>query len=255
MISGLIFNDVPEAIVGRSMGDTVTLETVIPMGFTVSSMRGAPVTMEIFLRKAWRTSPATVEDVLAQYGTPNEIVLREQIRFSLRERIDNDQLTAMTQQLFEALYKNVTIPIPNRIHEMMNKRTTALHKEKLEQTGRSSEEIESILRGNNDALEQETSRRLSKAICLHVLSQKLSVGFNEQDLTERIGVMAATRGCRPEELRRQVVDNADQLGPIREDIMTRKITQALVDQITITDMHADEWNKAGAGVGVRSSGE
>lgn len=241
LIGGQTFSGISDAVLGRSIGDTVTLETTMTRGAKLAELEGTPVTMEIVIKKTWRTTMASVEDVLAKYGTPNESVLRQQIKFSLAERIKVDQKGAMVSQVFDILLKKLNVPIPSRIITSELKRKTELFRKNLEDAGESPDRIELLLKENTKALHGNVKRHISAFVITRLLAIENQIGVGESDYTEHIAALAANQGRRPEELRREIID-AKGLGPFREEIMKRKIAEILFDRISITDMDADEWN-------------
>ena len=64
---------------------------------------------------AERITPCQIEEVLKQYGTPNETILKTQIKLSLQRNFDRQNDAMMRRQLFDYLFETIDVPISSRI--------------------------------------------------------------------------------------------------------------------------------------------
>jgi FKBP-type peptidyl-prolyl cis-trans isomerase (trigger factor) len=243
VVGNLVINGLASEIVGHSAGERFTFESIVPRGVPHTELEGRPATIEVQLHRGWRSAPATVEQVVEHYGSPSEMILREQIRLSLQHRIDGDQLAAVIPELFKVLQENVHLPIPDRVKAYSFQQRVASWAKQLEEAGRSREEIGAILKNEKDILTKDVLRVLFKHACLTHLVRKFQIGFSETDLIQRVADLAAQQGRRPEELRREVAEDPKLQSSIHEEVMIRKVTATLLDRVTIVDVDADDWNQ------------
>ena len=241
-IGGLFFNDLSAAMVGHVVGDTVTVESTIPAGFPDPELVDKPVNMQVEVKQAWRIEPAGIEEVLAQYGTPNEIIFRQQIALSLEQRAENDQLTAMSVQLFDALVSMIEIPIPERIlnhHYQLLRENQA---QQLKAAGISPEEIDATLDSADAKLQEKARVMLSMNVIISELCREMEIKVDEQEVQDQIAVIAASQGRRPEDFRKELLDS-DMINSIFQEVLKNKLAQRLFTQVQIVDVDADEWNR------------
>jgi FKBP-type peptidyl-prolyl cis-trans isomerase (trigger factor) len=206
------------------------------------------VAFEVVINQAWRIDPAQVDEVLEQYGTPNEAVFRQQIGLSLEQRAENDQHGAMSAQLFEAILNDMEVPIPERI---LNHHQKLMHENqvrKLKETGLSSEEIDERLAPQEDRLRESALTKLSMGIIITQLCLQMGLQVDEQEVQDQIALIASSQGRRPEEFRKELVDN-DTVNSVFQEVLKIKLARKLFEQVKIIDMDADEWNRVRAGVG------
>jgi FKBP-type peptidyl-prolyl cis-trans isomerase (trigger factor) len=243
VVGNLVINGLGPAIIGRSAGERFTFESIVPRGIPRAELEGRPAMIEVQLHRGWRNAPATVDEVLERYGTPSEMVLREQIRHSLQHRIDGDQIAAVIPELFKVLQERVRIPIPDRIKAFSFRQRVASWGKQLEDAGTPREEIGAILEKGKGMLAEDVECVLFKQACVTHLVRKFKVGFSETDLTQRIADLAAQQQRRPEELRREVVEDPALQSTIKDEVMVRKVTAILLDLVTFVDVDADVWNQ------------
>lgn len=242
-VGNLVISGLAPAIIGRSAGERFAFESIVPRGIPRTELEGRPAIIEVQLHRGWRSAPATVDQVLEHYGTPSEMVLREQIRYSLQHRIDGDQVAAVIPELFKVLQEKVRIPIPDRIKGFSFRQRVASWGKQLEDAGTPREEIGAILEKGKDMLAEDVERVLFKQACVAHLVRKFKVGFSETDLTQRIADLAAQQRRRPEELRREVAVDPGLQSTIKDEVMIRKVTVILLDLVTFVDVDADVWNQ------------
>jgi FKBP-type peptidyl-prolyl cis-trans isomerase (trigger factor) len=242
-VGNLVINGLAPAIIGRSAGERFTFESIVPRGIPNTELEGRPAIIEVQLHRGWRSAPATVDQVLEHYGTPSEMVLREQIRHSLQHRIDGDQIAAVIPELFKVLQKMVRIPIPERIKATSFRKRVAFWGKQLEDAGTPREEIGAIFEKGQGMLAEDVERVLFKQACVTHLVRKFKVSFSESDLTQRIADMAAQQRRRPEELRHEVAEDPALQSTIKDEVMVRKVTAILLDLVTFVDVDADVWNQ------------
>ena len=243
VVGNLVINGLAASMIGRSAGDQFAFESTVPRGLPKAELEGRPATIEIRIHGGWRNAPATIEQVLEGYGTPSEVVLREQIRHSLQHRIDGDQVAAVIPELFDVMQKTVHLPIPDRIKAYSFQQRMAAWGKQLEKSGTPREKIGAILKNGQDVLKEDVERVLFKHACLTHLVRKFQVGFAEADLIQRVADLAAQQGRRPEDLRREVAESPSLQSSIHEEVMIRKVTAILLDLVTFEDVDADTWNQ------------
>jgi trigger factor len=238
---GLMIDNLGEALTGKKVGDTVVIETVGPEGHERIDLRGAKLRMTYEIRGAERIEPVSPADVAAKFGMESEAILREQIKFALEHRRDEEQATAMREQAIEQVANMVTMDLPEKLSAAQAARTLERQRLHMLYMGMNNDEAEAQLAELRAGNIESTNRRLKTYFLLHRLAEHFGVSVSEQEVNGRIAAIAAQRGVRPDKLRSELVQNG-QLGEVASTLRDEKTADKLVAQATVTEVSADEWN-------------
>jgi len=241
-IFGLLIDDMGEALGGKAVGDTVTFAAKGPENYEREDVRGKSLRLEFSIKVAERVEPATTEKVVENYGLAYEAILREQIQLALEHRRDNEQASAMREQVGEALVEMVDFPLPEKISGAQV--TRALERTRVELLGRgiSPDEIEDRLAHVRTDSEAATKRRLKMFFLMNRFAEKLNITVNEQEINGRIALIASQRGMRPDKLKtelQQAGRTSELVGQIRDE----KTGDKLVGLCKQVEVSAEDWNK------------
>ena len=72
-----------DKIIGRSVGDAVIVEATAPDDYFDHSLQGVDITISLTISQASRVELASAQEIVDQYGSPSEAILRQQIRLAL----------------------------------------------------------------------------------------------------------------------------------------------------------------------------
>jgi len=143
---------------------------------------------------AERITPCQFEEVLKQYGTPNETILKAQIKLSLQRNFDRQNDAMMRRQLFDYLFETIDVPVSSRI---VDEHFVELCKKE---------------EGENELNEEDRSKLLKKAkeiakkrVIVACYQKKFNIYINEQDVQQQICDIAESRRVRPEEIKEEFV--------------------------------------------------
>lgn len=227
-------------IIGCDVGDTVRVEATVPDEYIDPTLCGADVLIEMQILEASSIEPATVEEVLKQYGSPNESILRQQIRMALDSKATRDQHTVIAGQVFEQLANSTDIPLPQRVETDFCNSVAASAQSAMERRGCSKDAIEQRLAEKEDrirtiGIQLARRRAISNLLCHH-----FEIQIGEEELIGQIAELAAEQGRRPEDLRKEIMATG-RLHGVSVTVMERKSVETLLEQVTLTDMPAEEW--------------
>ena len=85
------------------------------------TLTGTKVEFSVETQNASRITPATVEQVVKQYGSPSESILRRQIKMALESKTNRDQDAILAKQVFDSISEKVEFPIPEWVYENFQK--------------------------------------------------------------------------------------------------------------------------------------
>ena len=175
---------------------------------------------------AERITPCQIEEVLKEYGTPNETILKTQIKLSLQHNFDRQNDAVMRRQLFSYLIETIDVPVSSRIIE-----------EHLVELCKKEQE------GNeNELSEEDRSKLLKKAkettkrrVITACFRDKFNININEEDIQQQICDIAESRRVRPEEIREEFV-SGNKMDVLATLVTEKKIFTRLKDKMVFTDV-------------------
>tara|TARA_X000001036_G_scaffold68434_3_gene59421 strand:- start:4479 stop:5774 length:1296 start_codon:yes stop_codon:yes gene_type:complete len=198
LIDQLPFEGLFEQLVGIDISKKLTLQTKIPYTYPEKSRRGKKGTLVFDIHAAEKIEIASVDKVLEHYGTPNEVILRAQIKESLKHNQDAMNQLMMTNQLFETLKNLIDINVPEPILKASIQRAkqNRIAQNKANETLRPEEE-EKIIEEAKDLLRTQA---ITMIMCEH-----LRIGVGEQDMDKQIRILAERQRKRPEDIKAEYI--------------------------------------------------
>jgi len=175
---------------------------------------------------AERITPCQIGEVLKQYGTPNETILKAQIKLSLQRNFDRQTDIVMRRQLFAYLFETIDVPISSRIAEEHFKELCKKEQEKNE-SELSEEDRSKLLKKS-----KEIAKRRVITACFQ---DKFNITINEEDIQQQICDIAESRRVRPEEIREEFV-SGNKMDVLATLVTEKKIFNLLKDKMVFTDV-------------------
>jgi FKBP-type peptidyl-prolyl cis-trans isomerase (trigger factor) len=173
---------------------------------------------------AERITPCQIEEVLKQYGTPNETILKTQIKLSLQRNFDRQNDTIMRRQLFDYLVETIDVPISSRI---VDEHFVILCKKEHGGNALSEEDRSKLLK----KAEEGAKRRVITAL----FQKKFNIYINEQDIQQQICDIAESRRMRPEEIKEEFISGG-KMDTLAALVKEKKIFKHLLDKIVFSDI-------------------
>lgn len=239
---GLLVDGLDTILIGRKVGDTVTIKMPGPEGHEIAEIRGKPLAVTYTISAAERIAPATREEVAAQLGVETTELLGENLKGVLERRRDDEQRSAMREQVFEQLGAKVDFDLPVRLSQAQIARDIERQKYEMLYRGMDAQQVESRLAEVRASSETDTKRRLKLFFVLAKLAETLGVEASDGEVNGRIAAIARSRGMRPDALRAELEKN-NRVGEIALQIREHKAADRVIAKATITDVPADDWNK------------
>ena len=239
---GLFVEDMFALIGDKKLGDTITYEADIPETDERPNLRGKKVKVEYTINKGLRVEPATAEDVIAFYSLDDEDAFRAEIRQALEDRAQQEQKSAMHEQLSEYLADNTEVELPEKLSAAQAQRSLDRYRVELLYRGVPEDEVETRVAEVRQESEDAAQRRLKMFFILNELAEKFSVEVNEGEINGRIAQIAMQRGERPEQMRAEL-QRTGRLQQIALQIREHKCLDRILDTAKVTEITAEEWNK------------
>lgn len=254
-VLGLMIDKLADSLKGKSVGDTITLKTTGPDSHEREDLRGADLTIMYEVTEVHRIEPATSAEVVEKYGMASEEILKEQIRFALEQRREEEQANVMREQACEQLASKVEFDLPQSLTTEQSQRQLERIRMQLQFQGVPTDEIEARVAEARGESESHARSKLKMFFLLQRLAEHYKIEVSEQEINSRIAMMAAQRGVRPDRLKTELVQ-ANRVTELAAQIRESKAADQLVAQSTVTDVSIDEWNDylaAQAGGGTKTS--
>ena len=239
---GLIFDDLDKALLGKKVGDTVTVSMTGAEGHEREELRGKKISVQYQVLEAERIAPRLGKELAEMYGVETEEIFREQVRDALEQRRDGEQRAAMREQIAEQLIAGVDFALPAKVSEEQVSRTLEQQRMELLSRGLDANAVENRLAEMRGSSEKAAKDRLKLFFIMSRLAQHFNVNITDQELNGRIAFMASQQGVRPEQLRKQL-EQSGRMGEVISVIRDAKVGDRIISQAKISDIAADEWNK------------
>jgi trigger factor len=240
-VLGLMIDGLRERLIDLKVGDTYELETVGPDAHEREDIRGVKLQMHGTIIAAERVTPATTQELIDRFGLGSEDNLRDQIRMALSQRRDQEQLSAMREQVQEHLLKAVDFELPEKLSSAQLARNLERIRMELLARGVMPEDVETRLAELRSESEEATRRRLKLMFILHRLAEKFSIEVSDAEVNGVIAAMASQRGERPAKLRAELVQ-ANRMGDLVLQIRESRAVDRVLATAKTVDVSAEDWN-------------
>ncbi len=241
-VVGFIIDDLASILKKHKVGEQVVIETVGPESHEREDLRGEKITITFDIHEAFRIEEATPEQLAAMFGFDAVGVLRDQIRFVLEQRRDQEQRTAMREQIHEYLTEKVDFPLPEKASEKQIERTLERQRMELLYRGRTPEQVETAIAEARANSESAVRDRLKLNFILMRLADHFDVEVNEQEINGRIAQIAAQNQVRPAKLKADLT-RTGRINEIAVQIRDHKAVDRIIEKADVTDVDAEAWNE------------
>lgn len=238
---GLIFDGLDKALLGKSVGDTITVTTTGAEGHEREELRGKTINVSYTIGEAERITPRTHKELAEMFGVETEELFIEQIRDALEQRRDGEQRAAMREQVADQLIAGIQFELPTKLSEEQATRT--IEQQRMEMLSRGVDEASvehriAEIRGKSEA---NAINRLKLFFIMSRLAEHFGVNVTDQELNGRIASIAAQQNARPEQVRAQI-EKSGRMNEVVSVIRDAKVGDRIIAQAKVSDIAADAWN-------------
>lgn len=241
-ILGVMVDDFAKQVGTPSVGDTILVKTIGPTGHENEAIRGKPVEIEFKVEQVQRIIPADTEGLLSRFGIETEKELRETVLLRLNQRVLVEQQMALHQQVARRLIESVEFDLPEKLTARQAERNVQRRRVDLLYRGLNEHQIDEQMAELRSASNETARRELKLFFVLAKVASHLGIQVAEQEVMGRIAQIAAERGVRPEQLRRELMEN-NQVPFIVQQIREHKALDALVAKAKVSEMPFDEFSR------------
>ncbi|MSQ91101.1 MAG: trigger factor [Phycisphaerales bacterium] len=238
---GLLVEGLDAILIGKKVGDVVTIAMPGPESHEIVEIRGKPLSVQYTITAAERIAPASRDEIATKIGLESAALLGENIKGVLERRRDDEQRSALRDQVFEQLATKVDFELPVRLSEAQVGRDLERQRLEMLYRGVDAQVVEARLAETRGATASETQRRLKLFFLLAKLAETLGVEATEGEVNGRIATIARSRGMRPDAMRAEL-EQSNRLSEIALQIREHKSADRVISKAVISDIPAAAWN-------------
>jgi trigger factor len=241
MVLGVMVEDFGAQLGTPKVGDTLTIKATGPEQHEIEEVRGQELEIDFTVNEINEVVPASMESLAQRMGVADEAALREAVSGQLEHQIRNKQQHAMRQQVASHLLKTIEFELPEKLTAQQSLRTLQRKQLDLQYQGVDANEIESHLAELRSASDESARRELKLFFVLDQVANEQNLQISEQEINGFIVQMAMSRGLRPEDVRKDLIDTG-RVQQVARQIREHKALDLLLGQTTIEDLSVDEYN-------------
>ena len=247
-VLGLLIDDLNATFKGTSVGDTISITVEAPDNHEREDVRGKTLDITYQLQVAERITPLTADQLVETFNLGTTEVLNDQIRLALEQRRDEEQSTILRDQARMELAKLVDVEIPEKLSSYQVANQLESLRMKLMQQGLEADEIETRVAETRDDTEMMATVGIKNMFIQRRIIKQYELQITEQELNAQVARLAAQRGVRPMELHAHLTQT-DQMRQLGAQIIENKAVDAMVQQMKIVEVSAEEWEALNSGGG------
>lgn len=244
-VAGILIQDLGKQLAGQKVGETVSISMTGPEGHENDAIKNQPITIKMALTHVHRLEPASVEDLLPQFGMQTEDELRERVKTTLEQRNEQTQRADMHKQVTEQIVDGVELDLPEGLKGRQIERALERQRMELLYSGKQPDEIEAELAESRSQGEEEAVRQLKTFFVLDKAAKELEVEVAENEINGRISMMAMQQQRRPEKLRNEMRQRGE-LEQLYLSIREQKTLDKIIEQATVTEVAGGNDEEAAA---------
>jgi len=243
--SGRFLEEIEDALVGASEGDTRRVQASFPEDFVDDSLAGSTLDFEVTIREIQeeRKPDLDDQDFLEEMGVESPEELRETVRERLSEAGEQESSRRRTEQIYDHLLERFDFTLPQSVLDREVESIVEDYERQVESRGRDFEEFLDEQDIDREEMEEdareEAERRLRLTFLLQSIAERENIELDEGEFESRLGDMM--EGALDPEQLEELPD--EQIRSLRHQMRDDKVLEFLMDQAEIRqsdDEEADE---------------
>lgn len=209
-------------------GEPLRLDVTVPAGFGDEVLRGVAARLEFQLDDVRRKELPPLDDAFAaEFGKQTLAELRDEVRQSLELRARRQEERKTEEKILEKIAAGTTIDLPQTVLEGQRRRWRSRREyELLVERGLPPEQVKEELEREGGAAEDEVRAQLKAFFVLERIADEEKIFATEEEVDDRIHLMAAYYGTSPARLREQMKES-ERLDDLRVQLRHEKVRKFL----------------------------
>lgn len=229
-----------QLLAGARSGDVKKTSVDVPKTYYNETYRGRKVDIEIEVKDIKRLKPAQIDEAfLKRLGVESQAELGENVHDMLKNRLEQQVQTVMTNQIYKHLLENTDFDLPEDVVADQSNRVLQRQSNNLLLRGFSREQIQEQLRELRTASEEQAKQQVKLFFIMDKIAEKLGIEVSEEEINGYIARVAAQRGQRPEKMRQEMARDGS-LANFALQIREEKCIKELLKSAKIKEVQPDK---------------
>lgn len=241
--TGLLEPKLDEQIRGKTKGDIVKFDSVLPEGFGEHS--GEEVDFTVLVKEVKSKKLPDLDDEFAK--TASEFDTLEELRADLRENIgegkEREADGIVRQRALSALVELVDVDLPERLVEEETERRMASATQRYSQVGVKLEDALEAQGWDEERFradaEEHALRAIKADLALESVSRREEIEVTPEELAAEIGALARATGRDPKATAKSLNDSG-QMTSLAADIIRSKALDIVVESAEVVPGTAED---------------
>lgn len=237
-VKGILLKGLGDKLIGRHVGDQVTLEATVPEAHENVDLRGKAAVFEFKIHEVKRlVVPPIDEEFLAGMGLATEDELREFVRSRLELLQERMSRQATHEQIGRYLVDHTSMEIPAGLSQRQTDRSIARRKIELYQKGWPQSEVEKAIDEMRMKAQDQVIRDLKLFFILEKIAEDREINVPEERINAAISQIAARSGKRFDRVRDEL-SRADGLSSLYLRLRDEQVFDMLLEDTLIAENQA-----------------
>jgi trigger factor len=235
-VFGVPLAGLSDAVVGRKVGETLTLEAVVPDDHDNLDVRGKTAQFSIELLEVKRLENAELDEkFLASVGCESEQELRDLVRQSMATTLEEMNLRSMRGQVAKYLVENTSMQIPDGISQRQTDRLVARRMVEMLQSNTPPAEITRAMDELRMTARQKVVHDFKLMFILERIAGERSIDVSESEVNAAIARIARRTNSRFDRVRDELAAG-DGLLALALSIRDDKVLDSLLEDAEINEV-------------------
>lgn len=224
-----------DAVVGKKLGDTVTVSGTVPDDHETIDVRGKKADFEFVIREIKRVAlPELNQEFVSSMGFDSENELRSTFRSSLESRLDATIKEAMREQVGAYLLDKTKLEIPEGLSQRQTDRSVTRKMIEMYQAGVPQIEIEKTMDELRAKAHDQSVRDLKLFFILEEIAEQRDIVVSEETLNSAIAQIAQRTNKRFDRVRDEL-SKGEGLNVLYHKLRDQQVLDDLLGDAEISD--------------------
>lgn len=235
-VEGVSVTGLGDALVGKSVGDTVAIDAKVPDDHERIDLRGKTASFEFTISEIKRLIPRPLDaEFLSSMGYESEDDLRKSIRGRMEAELDSIVNRKLKEQIGEWLVKNIDVELPSGLSQRQTERSVARRMMQMYQDGIPQGEIEQKVEELRSTAHDQVIHDLKLYFILDKIAGEREIEVEDEEMNGAIAQVAARTGKRFDRVRDELSKGEGMMNlymRLRDD----KVLDALLETAEIKEV-------------------
>ncbi len=239
-IKGVQLEGFGEVVKGKKLGDTVTVEGVVPDDHVQIDIREKKVKFELTLKEIKRLEvPPFDKEFLESIGFESEDELKDLVRNRMDSELNGKSRGLMHEQMGDYLLEHTEVEVPEGLSQRQVERSLSRRRVQLLQAGMPEAEIDKSMDEMRVQAQDQVIRDLKLFFVLEKIAEDRDITVPEDRINGAIAQIAARSNQRFDRVR-DSLSKGDGLTMLYLQIRDEMILDLLIEDADVTDTDSDK---------------